>query len=106
MTDAGARADVATTVDAGAGVVTTPGLRTETVRDSTWETGYCERVVVVNGTRGPVTWTVVHDVAGRITNSWNSERTGDSGAVVFVGAMWNRTLMAGERTELGFCAAR
>jgi len=106
MTDAGARADVATTVDAGAGVATTPGLRTETVRDSTWETGYCERVVVVNGTRGPVTWTVVHDVAGRITNSWNSERTGDSGAVVFVGAMWNRTLMAGERTELGFCAAR
>jgi hypothetical protein len=103
--DAGAPVDVVATVDAG-GAVTTPGLTTETVRDSTWETGFCERVIVTNPTGAAVTWTVVHTVAGRITNSWNSERTGDTGAVVFVGAMWNRTLMAGERTELGFCAAR
>ncbi len=88
------------------GPMTTPGITTTPVRDSSWETGFCERVVVVNSTSAPLTWTVVHNVAGRITNSWNSERTGDTGAVVFRGVMWNATLGAGERTELGFCAAR
>jgi hypothetical protein len=52
------------------------------------------------------TWTVVHRIDGRVTTSWNSERVGDSGDVVFRGAMWNRTLAPGERTELGFCASR
>ena len=94
------------TVDAGGGAVTTPGVATTTVRDSTWETGFCERVQLVNNTSAAVTWTVVHRVTGRINNHWNSERTGDTGDVVFRGAMWNRTLMAGEGTELGFCASR
>lgn len=104
--DAGGATDVAVVVDAGGGVTTTPGVATTTVRDSTWETGFCERVQMTNRTAATVTWTVVHRVAGRITNSWNSERTGDTGDVVFRGAMWNRTLAAGEQTELGFCASR
>ncbi len=104
-TDAGA-VDVVVTVDAGGGAVTTPGVATTTVRDSTWETGFCERVQIMNNTGAAVTWTVVHRVAGRINNNWNSERMGDTGDVVFRGAMWNRTLMAGEGTELGFCASR
>ena len=37
--------------------------------------------------------------AGTVTTSWNSERTGDSGAVVFRGAMWNRTLAPGDDRE-------
>ena len=79
---------------------------TMVMRDSTWDAGFCERVAVVKGTGAPVEWTVVHTIAGTVTTSWNSERTGDSGAVVFRGAMWNRTLAPGERTELGFCARR
>ncbi|MEZ4408104.1 MAG: DUF1592 domain-containing protein [Polyangiales bacterium] len=105
VVDAGSRTDVVV-VDAGSGPVTTPGLRTTTVRDSTWDTGFCERVQVENTTRETVTWTVVHTVMGTINNSWNSEREGDTGAVVFRGATWNRTLRAGEQTELGFCASR
>jgi hypothetical protein len=125
MADAGvadAAADAAVTPDAAAdagrdaaapmpdaavtGPTTTPGVTTMTVRDSTWDAGFCERVIVMNGTGAPVDWTVVHTIAGTVTTSWNSERTGDSGAVVFRGAMWNRTLAPGARTELGFCALR
>ncbi len=97
-------ADVVTARDAGA--ATTPGVTTATTRDSTWETGFCERVAVTNTTSMPLTWTVVHRIEGRVTTSWNSERVGDGGDVVFRGAMWNRTLAPGERTELGFCASR
>jgi endoglucanase len=61
---------------------------------------------VTNTTATSVTWTVVHRIEGRVTTSWNSERVGDGGDVVFRGAMWNRTLAPGERTELGFCASR
>ena len=96
----------AATPDVPAGPTTTPGVTTATTRDSTWDTGFCERVAVTNTTSAPVRWTVVYRVNGRITNSWNSERTGDTGDVVFRGAMWNASLAPGERTELGFCAAR
>ena len=89
-----------------AGVATTPGVTTATTRDSAWETGFCERVAVTNTTASALTWTVVHRIDGRVTTSWNSERVGDGGDVVFRGAMWNRTLAPGERTELGFCASR
>ena len=67
---------------------------------------FCERVAVTNATAAPLVWTVVHRINGRVTTSWNSERAGDTGDVVFRGAMWNRSLAPGERTELGFCASR
>jgi hypothetical protein len=114
-TDAAVVTDAALAVDApatdaaaarDAGVATTPGVTTATTRDSAWETGFCERVAVTNTTASALTWTVVHRIDGRVTTSWNSERVGDGGDVVFRGAMWNRTLAPGERTELGFCASR
>jgi len=99
--------DVTAAMGAGpTGPGSTPGVAMAVMRDSTWDTGFCERVAVINTTAAPVTWTVVHTVAGTITTSWNSERTGDSGAVVFRGALWNRTLAAGQRTEFGLCARR
>lgn len=100
------RPDAGALPDAGTVVTTTPGVTTTPTRDSSWDTGYCERVAVTHTTAAPLSWTVVHHVAGRVTTSWNSERVGDGGAVVFRGAMWNRTLGPGERTELGFCASR
>ncbi len=45
--------------DARRGATTTPGVTTATVRDSTWDTGFCERVAVTNTTAAPLTWTVV-----------------------------------------------
>jgi hypothetical protein len=101
--DAPSRFDV---VDSGANSGTTPGITTTPTRDSTWETGFCERVAVTNTTRDTVTWTVLHPIMGTITTSWNSERVGDSGNVVFRGAMWNRTLAPGMSAEFGFCARR
>jgi hypothetical protein len=105
-TDAGRDAAMPTPDATVTGPTTTMGVTTMTVRDSTWDTGFCERIIVTNGTGAPLDWTVVHTIAGTVTTSWNSERTGDSGAVVFRGAMWNRTLGPRERTELGFCARR
>lgn len=96
--------DVVTSRDAG--VTSTPGVSTATLRDSTWQTGFCERVTVTNTTSAPLTWTVVHRVAARVYVSWSSVRTGDRGDVVFRGAVWNRTLRPRERTEFGFCATR
>jgi len=104
--DAGRDAAMPTPDAMTSGPMTTAGVTTMTVRDSTWDMGFCERVIVTNGTAAPVDWAVVHTIAGTVTTSWNSERTGDSGAVVFRGAMWNRTLAPRERTELGFCARR
>jgi hypothetical protein len=84
----------------------TPGVTVTATRDSSWETGFCERVTVTNTTSARVDWVVTHNIAGRVTQNWNSERTGDSGAVVFRGAAWNRTLDPRGTAEFGFCAAR
>lgn len=105
--DASAAPDASVAPDvAPVGPMTTPGITTRTVRDSNWDAGFCERVTVTNTTSMRVTWTVVYPIMGRVTSSWSSERTGDSGNVVFRGAMWNAQLGPGESTELGFCAAR
>ena len=37
-----------------------------------------------------------------VTNSWNANRTGTSGAVQFANASYNGRIAAGQSTEFGF----
>lgn len=101
--DAGSTADA----DAGGGDIgpTPENLTVEVTEESSWGGGHCDKVTVTNDGQSGVSWAVVLDVDGVITQAWETNyTTGDGAWVTFKGATWNHTLAPGESTSFGYCA--
>lgn len=96
--------------DAGTPSTPTPmtpaGLMVTRKPQSSWETGFCEDVTVMNTSTAPIDWSVTLQVAGTLTQSWNSSYTSAAQGVTFIGASWNKTVAPGGSAAFGFCAKK
>ena len=89
--------------------VTTPppgGGCTAAVTLNQWNGGFVATVRVTAGSAGTNSWTVGMTLPGgaTITNAWNADRSGNSGAVQFRNVSYNGRVTAGQSTEFGFQA--
>lgn len=85
----------------------TEGITVNPVVQDDWGQGYCMNVEVTNTGSAQVQWRVSQMIGtDKITTSWNSVRSADTGTVWFVGESYNNTLGANEKTSFGYCAQR
>ncbi|WP_326551857.1 GDSL-type esterase/lipase family protein [Micromonospora sp. NBC_01813] len=88
--------------------VTTPppggGGCTAAVTLNQWNGGFVATVRVTAGSAGTNSWTVGMTLPGgaTVTNAWNADRSGNSGAVQFRNVSYNGRIAAGQSTEFGF----
>jgi len=47
-----------------------------------------------------------YDVSGTVTDSWNVERSADTGDITWTGVEWNRRLTPGAEASFGYCLER
>ena len=66
----------------------------------------CHQVTVTNLGAEEAAWSVILTIPGTVNNSWNTERSGDTGDVTFVGVTWNRSLGPGASAMFGYCFER
>lgn len=86
-----------TTPPAGAGC-------SASVSINQWTGGFVATVRVTAGSSPINGWTVAMTLpsGATITNAWNSNRSGNSGAVQFTNVAYNGAIAAGQSTEFGF----
>jgi poly(hydroxyalkanoate) depolymerase family esterase len=74
-----------------------------TVSLNQWTGGFVATIRVTAGSAGTTAWTVSSSLPGAatITNGWNANRSGDTGAVQFTNVGFNGRLAAGQSTEFG-----
>ncbi|MCW6010708.1 endo-1,4-beta-xylanase [Micromonospora sp. CPCC 205371] len=77
-----------------------------TVSVNQWTGGFVATVRVTAGSSTLTGWTVSLTLPGgaTITNAWNANRSGNSGAVSFTNVSYNGSVAAGQSTEFGFQA--
>ncbi|WP_281904113.1 endo-1,4-beta-xylanase [Phytohabitans aurantiacus] len=77
---------------------------TATVSINQWTGGFVATVRVTAGSSSLSGWTVSMTLPGgaTITNAWNANRSGNSGAVSFTNVSYNGSVAAGQSTEFGF----
>ncbi len=81
-------------------------LTRERIQNDDWGAGYCHTYRLTNQSDAPITWSVTLPIDGTISNAWESNRSGDSGNVTFIGVSHNATINAGGTAQFGFCAVR
>jgi hypothetical protein len=81
-----------------------PGGCTATVSLNQWTGGFVATIRVLAGSSPISGWTVASTLPSGavITNAWNANRSGNSGAVQFTNVGYNGTVPAGQYTEFGF----
>ncbi|WP_459716327.1 endo-1,4-beta-xylanase [Actinophytocola sp. KF-1] len=80
------------------------GACSATVATNQWQGGFVTTVKVTAGTAAISRWTVAITLpsGAAIVNSWNTTRTGSSGAVQFANAAYNGAIAPGQSTEFGY----
>ena len=73
------------------------------IKDSDWNTGYCERVQVTNTGASAAPWVFTKDLNGTISSLWSAAWTQKGNTLTVTGFDWNRTLAPGAKTEFGYC---
>ncbi|MFJ6676099.1 cellulose binding domain-containing protein [Actinosynnema sp. NPDC091369] len=83
-----------------------PGGCTATVSLNQWTGGFVATVKVTAGSSPVTGWTVAMTLpsGATITNAWNVNRSGNTGAVDFTNVSFNGNLAAGQSTEFGYQA--
>ncbi|MGI5243801.1 glucuronyl esterase domain-containing protein [Dactylosporangium sp. CA-139066] len=83
-----------------------PGGCTATVSLNQWTGGFVATIRVTAGSSPITAWTVAATLPSGavITNAWNANRSGNSGAVQFTNVAYNGAVAAGQYTEFGFQA--
>jgi endo-1,4-beta-xylanase len=83
-----------------------PGGCTAAVSLNTWNEGFVATVRVTAGSSAINSWTVSTTLppGATITNGWNADRSGNTGAVRFTNHAHNGLVAAGQGTEFGFQA--
>ncbi len=85
----------------------TSGVLTVTATaTSTWNTGYCENVVVANGgTAATTSWTVTLSIgSASLSNGWSGTFGSSGGTLTVTPLSWNAAIGPGQSTSFGFCA--
>jgi endo-1,4-beta-xylanase len=69
-----------------------------------WNGGFVATIRVTAGSAGTMSWTVSANLpaGATVTNGWNANRSGNTGAVQFTNVSYNGRLGAGQSTEFGF----
>ncbi|MFD7660478.1 cellulose binding domain-containing protein [Actinosynnema sp. NPDC059797] len=82
------------------------GACTASVSVNQWNGGFVATVRVTAGSSPLTGWTVAMTLpsGASVTNSWNTTRSGTTGAVRFANVSFNGNLGAGQSTEFGFQA--
>ncbi|BCB79800.1 hypothetical protein GCM10022251_39700 [Phytohabitans flavus] len=77
---------------------------TATVSLNQWTGGFVATIRVTAGSAPINGWTVAATLpsGASVTNHWNANRTGTSGAVQFTNVNYNGSIAAGQSTEFGF----
>jgi endo-1,4-beta-xylanase len=75
-----------------------------TVSLNSWNGGFVATVRVTAGSTPVNSWSVGLNLpsGAAVTNSWNADRTGTTGAVQFTSVSYNGRIAAGQSTEFGF----
>ncbi|WP_197289802.1 cellulose binding domain-containing protein, partial [Saccharothrix sp. NRRL B-16348] len=83
-----------------------PGGCTATVSLNQWTGGFVATVKVTAGSSPVSGWTVAMTLpsGATVTNAWNVNRSGNTGAVNFTNVSFNGNLAAGQSTEFGYQA--
>jgi peptidoglycan/xylan/chitin deacetylase (PgdA/CDA1 family) len=81
-----------------------PGACSASVSLNQWTGGFVATVRVTAGSSGVTGWRISLTLpsGATVVNSWNAQRSGDSGAVQFTNAPYNGRLGANASTEFGF----
>lgn len=79
-------------------------LTVTVTQDTTWDTGHCSTVKVLNTGSAAITWEVSLDIGGTLTDLWNATSAPDGAKTKFTGLDYNGTLDPGEMASFGFCA--
>lgn len=99
-----------TTTTQPATTVSTPttlmqdGLQITRVRNSDWESGYCESIDIYNSNDINVVWNVELEVEGSIYNLWNANYTQSGTNLQASGVEWNALVASKKSVSFGFCA--
>jgi len=72
--------------------------------ENSWDTGYCNKVTVANDTDAAITWTIVIEVTGTISQMWDASYTKSGSKVVVNGLDYNASLAPGASLVFGYCA--
>jgi len=74
-------------------------------KTSVWDSGYCEKVVVINNSDKDIDWDVSFKIEGDIDNIWNVKYSVDDNSTLHAeGVDWNNIVKAHNQVEFGFCA--
>ncbi|OKI18504.1 endo-1,4-beta-xylanase [Saccharothrix sp. CB00851] len=81
-----------------------PGGCTASVSLNSWNGGFVATVKVTAGSSAISGWTVTTNLPSgvSVTNAWNADRSGNSGAVQWRNVSYNGRIAAGMSTEFGF----
>ncbi|HEX8864231.1 MAG TPA: endo-1,4-beta-xylanase [Lentzea sp.] len=80
-----------------------PGGCTASVSLNEWNGGFVATIKVTAGSSALTGWRVATTLAnGTVTNSWSSNRSGNSGAITWSNVDYNGSVPAGGSTEFGF----
>lgn len=82
---------------------TAEGFKVEMVKDSSWEQGYCARVLVQNQSNELRAWRVSLPVHGIVQKVWKAKSEHRNGQLRAQGEDYNRALKPKESTDFGFC---
>jgi len=76
------------------------------VRNSDWNSGFCEEVSVINNANEAKIWSVELSVAGDIYTLWNANYSYDSATQILSasGVAFNRSVSANSSVSFGYCA--
>lgn len=94
---------------AQAGLSGPNGIRAELVTDSSWDQGYCVRVVLTNEhpTASTSTWNVALDLGQSSTfSTWDGVFSGSTGAITVGPTQGKGVIAPAASTQFGFCASR
>ena len=82
------------------------GIETEIIITTDWITGYCADVAITNMGNRPADWSSQFEIEGIISSLWNARHSQNGYSVAVEGLDWNNVLLAGQTTNIGFCATR
>ncbi|MEM7322122.1 MAG: cellulose binding domain-containing protein [Actinomycetota bacterium] len=86
--------------------LTSPDLPATVTVTSTWESGYCFQIDLVNDGDRTTTWSLPIELDGTVATAWNTtvDEVPEDGATIFTGRTgYNTTIEPGELVTFGAC---
>ncbi|GEM_PF-3109139 len=82
------------------------GLIVNQVTKNSWDSGYCNDVIITNTTNSDITWSVTIPADGDVYTLWNANYTQDPNTkeIQASGVDWNKIVEPNSEVTFGYCA--